>query len=636
MIHTSAYITPYKPLIFGIILMSLIFMIEINTGSLVGTVAYIFIVFYILWFSRLSQFPAILGGFATLFIITGFFYLFTSGEANQAFIINRILSVAIVWVAVYFTFRFKKLSEEEHTKNDQLHALFENAHEGILFSDVNGKIIMANPFLEKMFGYAPGELINKNIKLLMPERSVANHVQYLKNFVNKPYIRPKGRDFNGLNKDGNEFPVEISLSHFNDKGQLTIIAFILDATEKKKHQQLIEDNINRIKNYNIELEEEVRQRTQELKLANRQLKKSQYLYQAMAHNFPDGMIGVLDREMNYLLVDGQDLKFLEVNGSDIFGRSKADAIHSAILNNSQGALEKVYKGEDISFDIELHNKVYNISSVPIHGSGDEINEILIVAKNVTDQKKLEKDLIANLEKEKELNLLKTRFVSTASHEFRTPLTTILSSAFLLEHYTGEKLEKERKKHLDRIKKSVNAVTELLNDFLSLGKLEEGKIQVVYSKINLKSFIQELLQEAELLKKDDQKFQFEYSGEEEIKTDKHLLRNILMNLISNSIKYTSASDTIIIAASVFNNKVSLEVTDHGIGIPPKEHKHIFKRFFRAQNVSEIQGTGLGLNIVQKYTSLLNGTIDFTSEPKERTTFTLKIPLNVNSLNEPILQ
>ena len=150
---------------------------------------------------------------------------------------------------------------------------------------------------------------------------------------------------------------------------------------------------------------------------------------------------------------------------------------------------------------------------------------LIIIRNITDRKKLENNLIKAIEKEKELSALKTQFVTMASHKFRTPLSTILSSVFLLENNTDAD-DQERKSYFDKIKRSVHHLTDLLNDFLSLGKLEEGKVRVAFSETNIKSFFQDFLQEIISLKKAKQKILFTYEGLDcTVMTDQLLLKNI---------------------------------------------------------------------------------------------------------------
>jgi PAS domain S-box-containing protein len=235
-----------------------------------------------------------------------------------------------------------------------------------------------------------------------------------------------------------------------------------------------------------------------------------------------------------------------------------------------------------------------------------------------------------LEKEKELSELKTRFVSTASHEFRTPLATILSSVSLIGKYNNPEDEEKRNKHIERIKASVQNMRELLNDFLSVEKLESGKEVNDPARFNLKNTIEELLDEVTPLLKDSFQIHYNHSGkEEEVMLDKKLLKNILNNLISNAIKFSKDATNIRIQSSISENEVKVSVQDFGMGISQEDQKHLFERFWRAKNVTNIQGTGLGLNIVKKYVDLMEGEITINSKVNFGTTFNLKFNSNLKN-------
>lgn len=233
-----------------------------------------------------------------------------------------------------------------------------------------------------------------------------------------------------------------------------------------------------------------------------------------------------------------------------------------------------------------------------------------------------KDLNEALAKERELNELKSKFVSIASHEFRTPLSTILSSISLVDQY-NDKGEKDKiTKHTQRVRSSVNHLTGILNDFLSLGKLEEGKVEVFIEPVDLKNLFDDLKEEVQL--KENQSIVIEIQKETEgFKSDSRILRNILLNLISNASKYSEAG-TITMRAVSKAKFIEISIEDQGIGIPESDKKHMFDRFFRASNAGNIQGTGLGLNIVKRYVDLLKGSIWFTSEHKKGTKFFISIP------------
>lgn len=230
------------------------------------------------------------------------------------------------------------------------------------------------------------------------------------------------------------------------------------------------------------------------------------------------------------------------------------------------------------------------------------------------------ELTAALEREKELNSLKSRFVSIASHEFRTPLSAMLSSVELMEQYQKIDEPAQVLKHMNRIKGSVKHMINILNDFLSLDKLEQGAVIMEPQVFNLEEFILETVEELYSTLKVDQHILCNYDGLKEVNTDKNILHNILMNLLSNAIKY-SESD-IDLQVDVNNLQVNISVTDHGIGIPEKDQQLMFRKYFRASNVGNIKGTGLGLNIVQRYVELLNGKISFKSEYGKGTTFNVQ--------------
>jgi PAS domain S-box-containing protein len=231
-----------------------------------------------------------------------------------------------------------------------------------------------------------------------------------------------------------------------------------------------------------------------------------------------------------------------------------------------------------------------------------------------------------LEKEKELNELKSRFVSMASHEFRTPLSTVLSSAYLVSKYTQSEEQPKRDKHIHRIVSSVNMLNDILNDFLSVGKIEEGRIQIRKADTNYSSLIKDLIFEIQPILKKGQRIQYNHNGIETAMLDVSLMKHIVMNLLSNAIKFSTEDETIIIETNNENgSQMTLSVKDKGIGISKEDQEHLFERFFRGANVTNIQGTGLGLHIVAKYAELMHGTIIANSELGKGTEFIITFDL-----------
>jgi PAS domain S-box-containing protein len=389
---------------------------------------------------------------------------------------------------------------------DATEALFQYATEGILVVNRLGKIVRANPSAERMFGYPKGELLHLTIEHLIPEAVRAQHQKHREGFNDNPHPRSMGMNMqlSALRKDNITFPVEVSLSPYNTAEGPMVIAFLIDISIRK----IAEDQL---KNYNVELEKQVKKRTLILREAIDQLENTK---------------------------------------------------------------------------LELNNA---------------------------------------LEKERELNEMKSRFVSMASHEFRTPLATILSSLSLVTKY-GEINEKEKQSvHINKIKSSVNNLTDILNDVLSVSKLDEGKVSFHLEQFDLFSFIEDCVSDLQPIAKEGQQIQFTKAGTSKINFDKKLLKHILFNLVSNAIKFSPEEKPIEVKVKVNKKSWSLIVKDHGIGIPKSDQKHLFERFHRGKNVTNIQGTGLGLNIVARITELLNGTITYDTKENAGTIFTLSFPI-----------
>ncbi len=251
----------------------------------------------------------------------------------------------------------------------------------------------------------------------------------------------------------------------------------------------------------------------------------------------------------------------------------------------------------------------------------------MLRETMNELEKSKDELSETLEKEKELGELKSRFVTMASHEFRTPLSAILSSAFLLEKYNTGNEESKREKHIVRIKNAVSAMKNILEDFLSLGKLEEGLVHVLMEELSPEDFlglIENVITDIEPILKPGQQIKMNCAITSVIKTDKNLFKNILINLISNAIKFSGENTMIEISCFKKNKELVLIVTDQGIGISKEDQQHLFSRFFRAKNATNIQGTGLGLHIISLYLELMNGQVTLKSELDKGSIFSIHLP------------
>ncbi|MEO6288930.1 MAG: PAS domain-containing sensor histidine kinase [Ginsengibacter sp.] len=396
----------------------------------------------------------------------------------------------------------------------QFVALFNYATIGIVITNKNGVIINFNKCIQIQFGYTKAEVLGKTVEILLPQSIHSKHEAHRDNFNKNPQnrIMGAGRDLCARKKDGTEFPVEVSLSHYSLNSEEYVIAFVVDITVRKKNEKLF-----------LEQQSEVQRITTEVQTMNKELEQK-----------------VQERTM--------------------------------MLKETLAQLEI---------------------------SKEELNEALA--------------------KEKELSELKSRFVTMASHEFRTPLSTIFTSLSLIGKYTTTEEQDKRTRHILRSKEAVNNMKNMLEDFLSLGKLEEGKIEVHISEFDMTQFVENILSGVQNLKKRGQKFIYVHHGKFEVSSDQALLKNIIINLISNAIKFSPENSAITFTSYVDADKIQVSVKDEGMGISEEDQQHLFERFFRGKNALNIEGTGLGLAIIAKYLQMLNGTINCKSELNSGTEF-----------------
>ncbi len=250
--------------------------------------------------------------------------------------------------------------------------------------------------------------------------------------------------------------------------------------------------------------------------------------------------------------------------------------------------------------------------------------IVKLQRQIKETEEAESELAISLAKEKELGELKSRFVSMASHEFRTPLSTINSSAYLLQKYKTTEEQSKREKHLERIISSVNTMTDILEDFLSVGKMEEGKVIAKIVEADIREQVNHIIDQMKPIVKEGQEILYTHVGPTRVWFDPSLMKHICMNLLSNAVKFSPVNQPIRVCTDTTQRPWLLSVEDRGIGISKEDQKYLYDRFYRGANAANIQGTGLGLHIVSKYTDMMDGNISCESELNEGTRFILKFP------------
>lgn len=482
-------------------------------------------------------------------------------------------------------------------------ALFEYATVGILVIGSDGSIELANPTIEKLFDYPTGELIGKPIEILIPESFQKRHVHHRTRYFEKPVARPMGYGMNlfARRKGGVEFPVEISLGYYELDNEKLAVAFITDITvraaSEEKYRNLFENSLVAMFITDLATQKTIDVNEMGLQLFGYQSKE------------------------DFLLNFNPSVHFIHANE-----RAKT---FEALRNNGGDKIAKeqeMRRLDGTHFWCKIFVKINHEKSTAQTVALDitEVKRAHEQLEAAVDERTLE--LTQSLEREKELSELKSRFVSMASHEFRTPLSAILTSLSLIESYSRDDQQDKRKKHTERIKASVSNLVGILNDFLSVDKLEQGKVEIVSDDFDLYVFAVDIIEEVNGLLKQGQQINFGHHGERKIRLDRKILKNILLNLLSNAIKYSEEHKNIHFTIEADKYSVCLKVEDEGMGIPEEEQENLFAKFFRAKNVANIQGTGLGLNIVKKYVALLDGSITFASTPNVGTTFTIEIPLH----------
>ncbi|MGO4288445.1 PAS domain-containing sensor histidine kinase [Chitinophaga sp. RAB17] len=490
--------------------------------------------------------------------------------------------------------------------------LFNHATIGILVADSNSTILMANPFLLNQFGYTKEEITGQQVNLLMP-------------CDEKEHI--------ALRKDGSKFPVETSHGeHTTPEGILTII-YIMDISDRKISEQT---------------RQQLDQQKKEAAIKDGTLQRMNSFLNSLWTN-AGAMIIVINTDGFIKWFNPAAERILGYKASEVIDVCTPLMLHDQdevalraeeFSRQLQQPVEPGMETLTIKARLNLLNEYEWLyirkdgSSLPVSltvsaiRDANDITGYIGIAIDLSRIKEAESELRISLEKERELNELKSRFVSLASHEFRTPLSAILSSIYLVSKYEGADDVTKRSKHIQRIISSVNMLTDILNDFLSVGKIEEGKIQVRHSTFDTAKHIGNILGEMDGLKKPQQNIYYAHHGAPQAFLDPTLLKHIVMNLVSNAIKFSPEGAIISIRTQCSDAMFQLSVKDKGIGISTEDRQHLFERFFRSQHVANIQGTGLGLHIVAKYAELMNGTVSCNSAPEKGTEFLVSLPFPQN--------
>lgn len=528
----------------------------------------------------------------------------------------------------------------------QYRTLVENLSEGIIITDSEDIFIFVNPAAEQTFGTGRGELVGRSIQeFVKPETMALVNEQNAERRAGKSgryeleIIRPNGtKRWQAIN----------STPRFDDKG-VFMGSFVIfnDVTERKNNE---EANIL----FSQFLERRISERTEALKRANAELK-----HEIAERRRMEAMLLQSGERLNSLLQNSSDvISIVEENGDisyespaseNIFGFEPFERI-------GKNFLDRVHPEHQESVRSFLHDVIHQPGAIRtiefLHQSdlkkgyewvevtaSNQLNNaavggIVLNSRDIAARKAAEQELKRALQQEKELNDLKSRFITMVSHEFRTPLTVINSSAEILHLSAGKMSPEKQAMHLERMMASSNRIEQMLNDVLVLARGEAGKTRAVFSPLPLQEFCTEIINELTEATGNEARInlRFTSSAPTHPALDEKLMRSIMTNLLSNALKYSQQAIECTIECTP--TYITITVTDKGIGIPIEDQKHMFEAFHRAHNAINIKGTGIGMSIVKYAVDAHEGQIHFTSIENEGTTFVVRLPFRYQSAESAI--
>lgn len=483
--------------------------------------------------------------------------------------------------------------------------LVETIPHGIVEMNAIGIITFCNQTYQKMLGYTEEELLGKSIAELILESERSTWVEYLVKQVQDkspptPYLGKV------LTKEGNLIDTQTDWNYqLDSQGQVTgFISVVTDITERQRTEQALIEERN---------------------------------FVSAILDIAGALIVVCDREARFISINPACEQLTGYSRNDLLGKFTWDVL---VIPEEVEAVKSIFHELQVTQSPSEHENYWVTrdgnrrliawsNTVLLHADGS-IKYIVSIGLDITDRKRAE-EMRRALERERELSDLRLRFFSMASHEFRTPLSTILMSAQVLEssvdHWSVEKCLR----NVRRISAAAKNMTQLLNDILMINRAETGRLEFHPQFLDLEQFCQHLLDEIQPTTGTEHTLNFSCQGEcHRAYLDEKLLRSILTNLLSNAVKYSPQGGQIDLTLISESDQVTLQVRDQGIGIPVDEQPHLFEAFHRARNSGNIPGTGLGLTVVKKCVDLQGGTVEVTSEVGVGTTFKITLPMGDGEL------
>ena len=518
-----------------------------------------------------------------------------------------------IYKKTYVMALIKDVSEVRETEKNLMlkSSALQSASNGIVITDAlkhDNPIIYFNSAFQRLTGYSSKEILNHNCRFLQGKDRDQEPLKELRKAIDTgESCQVTVRNYK---KDGSLFWNDLYIMPIiNNRGILTnFIGIQNDVTLRKTAEAernhlaaIFDESLNEI-----------------------------YVFDAKTLKFVNVNHGA-QKNIGYTIEELKNMTPLDLKTEEdeIVFRNNIDTL----LNKNVEKIdyETVHQRKDGSkYPVEVHLQRSSLGENEVF-----VAIILDITERQNYTEKLEnkveertEQLKVALSKEKELNDLKTQFLSLVSHEFKTPLSGILTSSVLLGKYKLAEEQGKRNKHIETIADKVHYLNTILNDFLSLEKLETGKINYSFNHFKLSKVVDEVIYNANMLLKKGQSIKYPGNIDDiSLYQEEKIIAIILTNLVNNAIKYSSEDTVITIAIKQNKTITKIQVKDNGIGIPVKDQKSIFERYFRAENAINTQGTGIGLNIAKNHLENLGGTICFESEEQKGTIFTITIPNTV---------
>lgn len=497
------------------------------------------------------------------------------------------------------------LRESEHKFRQVVTA----APVAIVISNDAGAITLANDQAESLFGYKSTELLAQPIEILVPATVRAGHPTDQNNDIMGAKSSPpeSGTELQARRKDGTVFPVEIKLSHIETVDGLLIMSFLTDISSRKA--------------------------------AERALREQRDFLQLVIDTIPD-FIAVKDQSGRFQLANRRIAEIYGTTPTALIGVRETD-IHTdqnEVARFQAQDQQALLSGQPLFIpEDDFGSNCYQINVIPLKNQAGHFDRLLVVGSDITERKQTEEVLHQTLKKEKELGELKSRFVSMASHEFRTPLTSIMVLTETLSNYRHKLTDEQIAQRLHKIQEQIGHLKTIMDDVLQLARIQARRMEFTPTPIDLDELCSSVVEEF-LGQPTAQRLHYRHDKTAlsipPINLDKRLMRQIISNLLSNALKYSAAEKPVELHLAYTDGTVILQVRDEGIGIPADDFKHLFQPFHRATNVGTISGTGLGLSITKESVELHGGSITVESQLGVGTTFTVTLPITGSRSPAPI--